>query len=151
MRLYEKHLLKKFVYRTDIIKRRTVRTERRSFCPTETFFGGDPMGRGGRLDAHRARVYLNFRLACEVAGFTPPKILSLGTPDAPRRSSGGMPPVNAWLSGALFRLRMRELLVKHARKRAHGAWGIVPSSNERVVSQARSCFTLYGNRNTLGQ
>ena len=26
------------------------------------------MGRGGRLDAHRARVYLIFRLACEVAG-----------------------------------------------------------------------------------
>ena len=26
------------------------------------------MGRGGRLDAHRARVYLISRLACEVAG-----------------------------------------------------------------------------------
>ena len=38
------------------------------------------MGRGGRLDAHERRFYLIFRLACEVAIFTPPKLFSVGTP-----------------------------------------------------------------------
>ena len=47
---------KNFGDRTHITKRMPVLTEHPS------------RGEGGRLDAHRARVYLIFRLACEVAG-----------------------------------------------------------------------------------
>ena len=47
------------------------------------------MGRGGRLDAHGARVYLMFRLACEVARLYPTENTFGGDPELPRRSSGG--------------------------------------------------------------
>ena len=37
------------------------------FAPPKILSAGTPMGRGGRLDAHEARVYLTPHLACEVA------------------------------------------------------------------------------------
>ena len=37
------------------------------FAPPKKLSAGTPMGRGRRLDAHGARVYLIIRLACEIA------------------------------------------------------------------------------------
>ena len=47
------------------------------------------MGRGRRLDAHGARVYLTLHLACEVANLYPTENTFGGDPELPRRSSGG--------------------------------------------------------------
>ena len=64
------------------------------------------MGRGRRLDAHGARVYLMFRLACEVANLYPTENSFGGDPELPRRSRGGFAAVS--LRGHCPRLPRRE-------------------------------------------
>ena len=59
------------------------------FAPPKILSAGTPMGRGGRLDAHGARVYLIIRLACEVANLYPTENTFGGDPELPHRSSGG--------------------------------------------------------------
>ena len=81
-------LLIEFESRIEIIKRRTVLTERRSLCPTENTFGGDPDGE--RRATRRARC---------------PCLLNASSSLRGRRARRGVqaaaaPPVNAWVSGA---------------------------------------------------
>ena len=96
----------KFESRIEIIERRTVLTEHRCFAPPKILSAGTPMGRGRRLDAHGARVYLMFRLACEVANLYPTENSFGGDPELPRLASGGFAAVS--LRGHCPRLPRRE-------------------------------------------
>ena len=87
--IYFSSILIKLESRIEIFKRRTVLTERRCFAPPKILSAGTPMGRGRRLDAHGARVYLIIRLACEVADLYPTENTFGGDPELPRLASGG--------------------------------------------------------------
>ena len=86
--IYFSFFLIKFESRIEIIKWRTVLAERRSLCPTENTFGGDPDGERKATRRARSPCLLNY----------PSSLRGRRA----RRSvqAAAASPVNAWVSGA---------------------------------------------------
>ena len=78
----------KFEFRIKIIERRTVLTERRSLCPTENTFGGDPDGERRATRRARRPCLLNYPSGLR------------GREARRGVQAAAAPPVNAWVSGA---------------------------------------------------